>query len=105
MTINDIQAAIIVNSAFGTEVSFQHIYFARANPGGDEYAAGSNKTTPCSSNPCQNGGLCVVDSRQSSFNCLCTAGNFYFLIVYVLFYFTFLFLLQDGEVIKRNMKK
>ncbi len=66
----DIQAAIIINNKFGTQVAFRHVYFARANPGGDEY---TNMTTPCSSQPCQNGGFCVLTS-STTFNCLCTAG-------------------------------
>ncbi len=69
----DIQAAIIIDTTYGTQVAFQHVYFARAFPGGDAYEPGSNKTTPCSSRPCENGGLCVVTSN-TTFNCLCAAG-------------------------------
>jgi len=65
MSINgiqvDIQAALIIDPQKG-QIGFQHIYFARAYPGGDEYAPASNKTTPCSKQPCQNGGLCVASS-------------------------------------------
>ena len=69
----DIQAAIIIDSKFGNEVSFEHIYFARANPNGDQYDSPSNNTTPCTKNPCQNGGLCVLLSK-THYSCLCTAG-------------------------------
>ena len=77
LTINgiqvDIQAAIIIDPTYGTQISFQHIYFARVNPGGDNYAAANNMTTPCSNTPCANGGFCVVVTK-TSYNCLCTAG-------------------------------
>jgi hypothetical protein len=66
----DIQAAIIIDKSFGRQVSFEHIYFARVNLGGD-YS--NNLTNPCLSSPCKNGGLCsLIDS--TNFTCLCTAG-------------------------------
>ena len=66
----DIQAAIIIDKSIGRQVSFEHIYFARVNPGGD-YS--NNLTNPCLSSPCKNGGFCsVVDS--TNFTCLCAAG-------------------------------
>jgi hypothetical protein len=65
----DIQAAIIISST-GQQLSFQHIYFARANPIGDE---GVNITTSCSKNPCQNSGFCIVVTK-TDYKCLCTAG-------------------------------
>ena len=55
----DIQAAIIISSS-GRLLSFQHIYFARVNPIGD---VAENNTNPCSNNPCQNDGFCVVVSN------------------------------------------
>ena len=69
----DIQAAIILDSSDHTQISFEHIYFARVNPGGDSYAAANNETTPCTQSPCRNGGFCVVVT-DTKYNCLCTAG-------------------------------
>lgn len=68
----DIQAAIIIDAKFGAQISFQYVYFVRANPLSDNFA-GSNATTPCSSEPCQNGGFCVLLSN-TTYNCLCSAG-------------------------------
>ncbi len=48
------------------------MYFVRATPGGDEYGV-ANIQTPCSYNPCQNEGICVVISN-TVYTCLCTAG-------------------------------
>ncbi len=45
------------------------MYFVRSTPGG-EYGV---VKTPCSYNPCQNGGLCVVISN-TAYKCLCNAG-------------------------------
>lgn len=76
LTINgiqiDIQAAIIISSSSKKQVSFQHIYFARVEPGGDNFPS-TNISTICTKNPCQNGGYCVVLSK-TTYNCLCTAG-------------------------------
>ena len=69
----DIQAAIIIDSKFGTQISFQHIYFARVNPGGDNNGGDVNTTNICTKKPCQNGGFCVVVTN-TTYNCLCTAG-------------------------------
>ena len=46
------------------------MYFARVQPDGDEI---SNVTSPCTKNPCQNGGFCVTFTNKT-YNCLCTAG-------------------------------
>ena len=72
----DIQAAIIIDTSYGRQVSFQHIFFARAIPGGDQYPSNSNFKTLCFKQPCQNGGLCVVVSN--SYNCI------YLIFVYLL---------------------
>ena len=69
----DIQAALVIDTTYGTQVNFEHIYFARANLGGDYYGSALNRTTPCSSSPCQNGGLCSL-INSTAFNCFCTAG-------------------------------
>ena len=29
---------------------------------------------PCSSSPCQNGGICVVNHKFETFECLCESG-------------------------------
>ncbi len=77
LTINgiqvDIQAAIVIGSQYGDQVSFQHIYYSRVTPGTDIHASANNRTTLCSRRPCQNGGLCVVTS-STTYQCLCTAG-------------------------------
>ena len=69
----DIQAAIVIDSTYKTQISFEHIYIARVNPGGDSYGSSTNASTPCSRVPCQNNGFCVVITN-TTYKCLCTAG-------------------------------
>jgi hypothetical protein len=69
----DIQAAIVIDTNHGNQVDFQHIYFARVHPGGDYYDESNNRTTPCASSPCLNGGFCSP-LNSTDFVCLCASG-------------------------------
>lgn len=71
----DIQAAAVINSQTGAQISFQHIYFARVNAFGsdvsDQYA-NVTVNNPCSPNPCSNQGLCTISINFTS-SCTCSA--------------------------------
>ena len=62
----DIQAAIVINSITGTQVSFQHIYFARLI---GENAETENLKDPCIPNPCKNNSLCLP-TENNNYSCL-----------------------------------
>ena len=69
----DIQAAIVIDTAVGTQVSYEHVYFARVNPGGANSISAFDALTPCSQSPCINGGSCIA-SKNETFKCICTTG-------------------------------
>jgi hypothetical protein len=50
----EIHSVIIIDAAYRNQVSFKHIYYARANPAGDP-SSNFNANSPCSVNPCLNG--------------------------------------------------
>lgn len=62
----DIQAAIVINSVTGTQLSFQHIYFARVAQNAED----DNSNHLCEPNPCQNGGTCL-STTNFTYICLC----------------------------------
>jgi hypothetical protein len=88
----DIQAAVVYDSISGIQSAFNYLYFIRNNLKGDDQPDTFSNVqfeSPCTSNPCQNGGACMI-GMTGGFVCYCVAGfTGKIIVIYQRFLFLF----------------